>query len=305
MGLVTTASDPNWPSAATLVAASPWPGRRNVGLVGVSTYLTSVTDRSWKSTPEAVREALARFSTWSLDAGVDLADHVGLVDYGDVFDPDGDSGTQRVATHLESRDEGLELMIVLGGDNAATYHAFTGLAGPDLGSFGLVTLDAHHDLREGVSNGSPVRQLLEAGLPGSQVVQVGIADFANSPHYARVARDAGITVVARSELRHREVEEVAAAALAVAGAGGRTVYVDVDLDVADRAEVPGCPSAVPGGLSADDVRRFVRALCADPRVRAIDVTEVDVGRDSEDHRTVRLAALCVLEALVGVAGRAS
>jgi len=305
VGQVSTATDPRWPSAATLVAESPWPARRNVGLVGVSTYLTSVTTRSWKSTPEAVREALTKYSTWSEEAGVDLAEHVGLVDYGDVFDPDGESGTARVAAHLAQRDEGLDLLLVLGGDNAATYHAFVGLAGEDLASFGLVTLDAHHDLRDGVSNGSPVRQLLEAGLPGSQVVQVGIADFANSAQYAAAARDAGVTVIARSELRRREVEEVAAAALAVAGAGGRSVYVDVDLDAADRAVVPGCPAALPGGLSADEVRRFVRAVASDPRVRALDLTEVDVGRDSEDQRTVRLVALCVLEALVGVTARAS
>ena len=44
---------------------------------------------------------------------------------------------------------------------------------------------------------------------------------------------------------------------------------------------------------------MVRRLCADPRVRAIDVTEIDVTRDSPDERTVRLAALVVLEALAG------
>ncbi|MFI5035066.1 MAG: arginase family protein [Acidimicrobiales bacterium] len=301
---MTTAPDPHWPSAASLLGPAPRAGRRNVGLLGVSTYLTSVTPRSWKSTPEAVREALGRYSTWSEEARVDLADHVGVVDYGDVFDPDGESGTARVTAHLARRDPDLDLLVVLGGDNATTYHTFTGLTGGDPASFGLVTLDAHHDLREGVSNGSPVRQLLDAGLPASQVVQVGIADFANSPHYAAVARDAGVTVISRADLRRREIEEAATAALAVAGDGGRAVYVDVDLDVADRAAVPGCPAAVPGGLSADEVRRFVRCAATDPRVRAIDLTEVDVGRDSDDQRTVRLVALCVLEALVGVARRA-
>jgi formiminoglutamase len=36
------------------------------------------------------------------------------------------------------------------------------------------------------------------------------------------------------------------------------------------------------------------------QVRAIDITEIDVQLDSEDQRTVRLAALLVLEALVGL-----
>ena len=82
------------------------------------------------------------------------------------------------------------------------------------------------------------------------------------------------------------------------------VYVDVDLDVVDRAAVPGCPAAVPGGLTADELRCAARLLAgATARVRAIDVTEVDVERDADDERTVRLAALVVLEALAGLARR--
>ena len=38
------------------------------------------------------------------------------------------------------------------------------LSGGEYANYGLVTLDAHLDMRDGVSNGSPVRQLLEDGL---------------------------------------------------------------------------------------------------------------------------------------------
>ncbi len=273
-----------------------------VSLVGVSTYLTSVTPRSWHSTPAAVREALERFSTWSYRDGVDLADVVSVVDRGDVFDPDGEGGTERVASAL-ARDPQAELRIILGGDNAATWHALGALGGDDLGRWGLITLDAHLDLRDGVSNGSPVRQLLAAGLDGSRVVQVGLADFANSPFYAARAVEAGITVWPRDVVRERGIAAVVDDALALAGADGRPIYVDVDLDVADRAIAPGCPAAVPGGLSADELRTAVRRITSDERVRAIDFTEVDVGRDSDDQRTVRLMALLVLEALAGVGRR--
>jgi len=82
------------------------------------------------------------------------------------------------------------------------------------------------------------------------------------------------------------------------------VYVDIDVDVCDRSVVPGCPAAAPGGLSADELRRAVRAVAADSRVRALDITEIDVARDSSDSRTVRLGALLVLEAALGIAKRA-
>jgi formiminoglutamase len=262
-----------------------------------------VTPRSSTSTPAAVRAALKRFSTWSFSDGVDLADTMCVVDYGDVADPDCPGGTERVRQAVGGFDEDLELSAVLGGDNAATWYALQALGGGDLSNYGLVTLDAHLDLRDGESNGSPVRQLLEAGLDGRHVVQVGLADFSNSAFYASRARDEGITIISRDQLRTITVEEAARRALAIAGAGARPVYVDIDMDAADRSVAPGCPAAAPGGFSADEMRRFVRAVTTDPRVSAIDITEIDVERDDPDQRTVRLAALLVLEALAGVRRR--
>ena len=301
MGLVAATHDPLWPAASTLLR-SPSPDRRTVTLLGVPTYATSVTPRSATSAPRAIRAAFARYSTWSYEDDVDIAEVVDLVDLGDVDDPDGPGGGARVASALASGPP-RELSIILGGDNAATFHALAAVAGGDWDSVGLITFDAHHDLREGISNGSPVRQAMAAGLDGAHVVQIGLADFSNSAGYAAAARAAGIHVVARAALRRESLETVLAHALDVASDGGRRVYVDVDLDVADRAVVPGCPAAAPGGLSADDLRRAARLVGADERVVALDVTEIDVARDSDDERTVRLAALVVLEALAGVTRR--
>ena len=92
-------------------------------------------------------------------------------------------------------------------------------------------------------------------------------------------------------------------ALDIAGADGREIYVDLDVDVCDRSVVPACPAAMPGGISADELRQAALLLGADKRVRAIDITEIDAAADSDDQRTVRLAALLVLEAAAGFATR--
>ncbi|MHB8380192.1 MAG: arginase family protein [Acidimicrobiales bacterium] len=298
-----TTHDSKWPSAATLLRADRVVGRRNVALVGVSTYATSVSMRSASSTPAAIRKALERFSTWSFEDQVDLAEVVALVDYGDVDDPDAEGGGERVANALAAVDTNAELTVILGGDNAATWHALRALATESLADFGLITLDAHLDMREGRSNGSPVRQLLEEGLDPLHVVQVGLGDFSNSAAYARDALLAGATIIGRDAFRHEDVAVLARRALEIAGADGRLVYVDVDLDVADQSVVPGCPAAAPGGLSADELRRFVREVTSSRSVVAIDFTEIDAEQDSIDRRTVRLAALLVLEALMGVQRR--
>ncbi len=75
------------------------------------------------------------------------------------------------------------------------------------------------------------------------------------------------------------------------------VHVDLDVDVCDRSVAPGCPASVPGGISALELRTAARVAGVHPDVVSIDLTEVDAAADAPDGRTVRLTALCVLEAV--------
>jgi len=295
-------NDPLWPRAGhwiVPVAAEAAP-KTDLALLGIPAYLTSITPTDAHETPAAVREALLRFSTYSASHGVDVST-LTAVDLGDVTDPDGPEGEARVADAVR-RALDCELLIAIGGDNSITHSVVRGLM-DDVSGCGLVTVDAHHDLRDGVNNGSPVRRLLDAGLPGSHIVQLGIADFSNSAAYAQRAADAGITVVLREDLRPNHLASIVSDALDIAGRGGRPVFVDLDVDVCDRAEGPGCPSARPGGISPDDLRQLAFLFGRDPRVVGIDITEIDAGSDAPDGRTVRLAALLVLEAAAGLCVR--
>ena len=265
---------------------------------------SSITPTGAHATPAAVRDALLRYSTFSASHDVDVAT-LAAVDFGDVEEPDGPEGEARVAEAV-GRAAGARLLVALGGDNSLTYSVMRGLwpAEGELASVGLITVDAHHDLRDGISNGSPVRRLIEAGLPGTNVVQIGIADFSNSAAYAaRAQRSRHPRDHPRRAAPRPRSRDVASHALAIAGAGGRPVFVDIDVDVCDRAAVPGCPSAAPGGISADELRQLAFLLARSPMVRGIDITEIDASIDAPDQRTVRLAALLVLEAAAGLSVR--
>ena len=298
--------DPLWPRASRwIVPAAPEgpPTVADIALLGVPTFRTSITPTKAFVTPTAVREALMRYSTYSWTHDVDVSS-LAAIDLGDLADPDSPDGPERVEAAVAIAAHCCRFLVALGGDNSLTYSVMRGLLGDRLSNSGLVTIDAHHDLRDGNSNGSPVRRLLDAGLPGANVVQIGVADFTNSPAYARRAREAGITVIPRSALRGADLAEVAWRAVDIAGAGGRPVFVDIDVDVCDRAEVPACPSAAPGGISADELRQLAFAVARDPRVLGADLAEIDSTIDAPDGRTVRLAALLVLELAAGVASRA-
>ena len=291
--------DPKWMRANSLFQShNP---SADFALIGVPANQGSITPTNAHQTPDAIRSALVRYSTYSTSNNIDLADG-SFTDLGNVESPDGSEGLARVHSAVKTSLHNHKLLVALGGDNSITYSVASGLWA-DLSNIGLITFDAHHDLRDGESNGSPVWQLIQAGLPGKNIVQIGIADFANSAEYSARAKENGITVFSRSELRTRSIADVVKLALEIAGSGGREIYVDLDVDVCDRSVVPACPAAMPGGISADELRQGAFLLAADKRVRAIDITEIDASIDTADQRTVRLAALLVLEAAAGLASR--
>jgi formiminoglutamase len=296
---VTLPHDDLWPRAGGWPAFGSTSDELDVVVLGVPTWRTSLSPTGAHETPAAVRAALRRFSPALVDGPVDLG-ALRIADAGDVVEPDGPDGEDSVRSLVASARA--RLVVALGGDNSATYATAQGVA-----ATGLITLDAHFDLRDGISNGSPVRRLVEDGLDPARIVQIGIADFANSAAYARRAAEWGITVITLDAVRHRGTADVVAEALEIAGAEARDrvgrIHLDIDVDVCDRSVAPGCPASVPGGLAAWELRSLVRAAASDPRVVGADIVEVDATADTPDGRTVRLAALCVLELVAGTAVR--
>jgi formiminoglutamase len=298
--------DPNWPRAGHWLAPAE-NTRYDVVIVGVPTHQTSLSPTNAHTTPDAIRTALQKYSlSFVQDGSGDSWSHrdlsaLAVADAGNINNPDTDPDhAMQVLRDTASRAGGV---IALGGDNSVTSLVGQATLGDKISQAGLITLDAHFDLRDGHSNGSPVRELLDAGLPGKNIAQVGIADFANSDYYATRARNAGITVIPRDALHGSGLDQAAHKALEVAGRGGGPIHVDIDVDVCDRSVAPATPASVPGGLAAWELRRLVRRFATDPRVASFDITEIDATKDTDDERTIRLAALLVLEILAGVASR--
>ncbi len=286
--------DVNWPRAAAWMLADDGQ-RADLGLLGVPANTTSISATGANSTPEAVREALLRYS---LQSSVGSLEQLRAIDAGNIENPDqNEAATIAKVAELRTRTD---LVLALGGDNSVTYATALGAFGDQLAQAGLITFDAHHDIRHGVSNGSPVRRLIDVGLDPKHIVQIGINDFSNSPAYANEAAELGIRVIHRDELETRSLEDVMAEALAVAGSAGGPIHVDIDVDVCDRAFVPACPAAAPGGITAHQLRKLARLSAADPRVVSVDITEIDATADAPDGRTVRLGALLVLESAAGL-----
>ena len=295
MAAIKLAKDGLWQRANTLF--KPNLKQADIALLGFPVHKSSITPNSCHLAPKAIRSALARYSTYSASSDVDLRD-LKITDLGDVTGADSNNGKKVIAKKVNGLLDKYGLLIALGGDNSITYTVASGLFG-DLSKVGLITLDAHHDLRDGNTNGSPVWRLIQAGLPGKNIVQIGISDFANSKEYSTRAKEAGIFVITRAQLRNKSIQDAMKQAFAHLGRNVDHIYVDLDVDVCDRSVAPASPAATPGGISADELRQAAFLAGANYKVRAVDITEIDPKRDSKDERTVRLAALLVLEIAAG------
>ena len=295
MAAIKLAKDGLWQRANTLF--KPNLKQADIALLGFPVHKSSITPNSCHLAPKAIRSALARYSTYSASNDVDLRD-LKITDLGDVAGADSSNGKKVIAKKVNGLLDKYGLLIALGGDNSITYTVASGLFG-DLSRVGLITLDAHHDLRDGNTNGSPVWRLIQAGLPGKNIVQIGISDFANSKEYSKRAKEAGIFVITRAQLRDKSIADAMKQAFAHLGRNVDHIYVDLDVDVCDRSVAPASPAATPGGISADELRQAAFLAGANYKVRAVDITEIDPKRDSKDERTVRLAALLVLEIAAG------
>src|SRR5215207_6474850 len=146
----------SWKSIADLIGSEG-----QVAILGAPLEAGSVTPGRCDLAPETLRKALRRFSTYDVERGAEL--FFAVRDLGDVpvsglspadgFKPIRDSAAAAVAEH--------RLTLLVGGNHAVTRPAAHALGVP-LAKVGLITLDAHFDMRGtegGPTNGNPIRCL--------------------------------------------------------------------------------------------------------------------------------------------------
>jgi formiminoglutamase len=296
-------NDPHWPRADVWLAQDhPDP---DILVVGVPTSRASLSPSQADLAPLEVRDRFSRFSTFHGEWGIDFGE-VSVRDEGNwpVSELDMHQMPDVVEGLATSLTQG-PLTIYLGGDNAITRPLARSLS-PDRTKVGLITFDAHHDVRTldlGPTNGTPVRGLIEEdGLPGENVAQVGIHSFANSAGYRVYCEEQGVTVFTVADVDQRGIVSVVEDALTVVAVKTDAVHVDVDIDVLDRVFAPACPGSRPGGLGLRDLAEAVRICARNPKVAAIDLVEVDPASD-QDGLTLDVMAHLALSAVAGYAER--
>jgi formiminoglutamase len=298
--------DPRWPRASEWLAGKH--AEKSLGrlaVLGAPIRLGSITPSRCDLAPPAVRSILRKYSCYDVEADTDLhlleARDLGDLPLADVTLED---AMEPISSAVDNAIENADAVVMIGGNNGVTRPGVYGLD-HSLSNCGLITIDAHFDLRDldgGLTNGNPIRALLEDGIPGEKIVQIGIQPFANSRAYADIARSAGITIMTMDQVRAHDVETLLNEALEYLSRITAAIYVDLDIDVLDRSFSPATSGSRPGGLTPWELRRVAWLCGVHPKVRAIDLVEVDPTRDIADV-TLLTTGACLLSFASGLVTR--
>jgi formimidoylglutamase len=288
-----------------------WEGLE-AALIGIPYDGASVVRTGARGGPDAVRRSLMYYTTYSSDEGRAMTDFR-AADVGDV--PVNLTDMTATFTGITKAIAGIVARgaapVSIGGDHSVAFPIMRGLMqalGPGK-RLGVIHFDAHHDLRQAhlgaESSGVPFRKILEmpgTTLAGRNLVQIGMAEFHNSPQLAGYAAEQGVTVIPERAVRREGIDKAVSRALEIAGRGTDAIYCSVDIDSIDQSQAPGTAAPNPCGLDARDVQAALRRIGAHPKAVGFDLVEIAPPFDRDDI-TGRTGAMLVLSFLYGLSTR--
>lgn len=204
----------------------------------------------------AIAGDLPRAATTVLDVPLEAGESLG-------------TGVHRLSTLVRTREmireSFTEGSVLIGGDCSITVAALSALPGPS-DDVAVVWCDAHPDLHtpqtspSGAFSGMALRAILGEGderlalspaVTPSHVIVVG----------SRVVDDAEAEPLATlTRLASTDLESDDALTDAVAATGARRVWIHIDVDVFDPAQVSGVSTAAPFGIDPARLATAIRSL---------------------------------------------
>ena len=194
--------------------------------------------------------------------------------------------------------------LVIGGGHDSSYGVYRGLA--KIHPAAVLAVDAHLDVRptHAPSSGNPFFRMIEAGLAGSDLAQVGLQRVSNTEEHETWLRLQGASLHFLEPGREGRALEAVLGALEAFGRRGRRIQATFDLDAIRAADAPGVSALAPWGLEAGHALQIAQACGACPAVASLDLMELAPALD-RDGQTAKLTALLAAAFLEGRASRPS
>ena len=220
--------------------------------------------------PRAIREASLNIETFSLRTGVDI-EHVPIHDAGDLHIVDDAFQTlSRVEVVTKEIVDADKVPVLIGGEHTITSGAIRSLSG----SVGVVSFDAHGDLRDEygggkISHATVLRRITET-VGTDSVLVLGLRALCKEE--VNFIEEHKIQKLTPWELRSIGLLEATKRVTAFVKRFEH-VYLTIDSDALDPAFAPGVANPEFNGLTPDELITLAMAV-ANERMIGFDLVEV-------------------------------
>ena len=276
-------------------------------IVGVP-FDTSILGRQGaKLGPRSVREGLNACLCYEPGIEVDLSKAPRIADYGDidVIQTNVDETWDRVSAVIAELVGFGKPLVVIGGDHGLTYSIIRGVTRAVEGKLGVISIDAHFDVRVShhgeKGSGVPFRYMLEElseWISPSNFTEFGIGGWLNTRLYHDYLKDQGVRVITAREIWKGNLSTLINEALDRASDGTDAIYLTFDIDAIEGAIVAGTNVPAFGGLSAMEALEIVWEFAQHEKAIAMDVMEVSPSYDPSGL-SERAAASLILNFFAG------
>jgi agmatinase len=242
---------------------------------------TTITRPGSSHGPRALRDASSQYLPYHFDYDLNLADHISLVDCGDVQAIPGSAEKTFAAAEadLDEMYKAGVMPIIIGGEHSTTIPGAASFARSKKGPLGLVMFDTHLDTApdmggEKLTHCAPITRTLELSQFSSKnTVILGMHGPANPVEERRWLEKNGVRMYTIEEIMDRGIREVTREAMEIAWDGTEGVYLTVDLDCLDACFVPGTCAPEPGGLTSRELLSSLK-IVGEYGFSAFDIAEV-------------------------------
>lgn len=239
-----------------------------IAVVGVLFDEFSSFLRGAAKAPPLIRKAFhSDSSNYFTESGVDLKNHSGWNDAGDLQLPSGKEAITDIEAGVGKLLLGNEKIFSLGGDHSISYPIIKAVS-KKYGKLNILHVDAHPDLYDNFegnkfSHACPFARIMEEGL-AARLVQVGIRTM--NKHQREQADRFGVEVIEMKNWQDFYGTKF-----------DGPVYLSLDMDAIDPAFAPGVSHYEPGGFTSREIISILQRI--EGNVIGADLVEFNPARD--------------------------
>jgi formiminoglutamase len=248
--------------------------------------------------PDSFLKSLDKIGpTLNLEFDIDLRDLI-IYNYGNINNNLSLQNAHKLLTDTISTFPKYKIPFVIGGSNDQSYYNWKGLYNIYQEDIDVININAYLGINPCKNNnshsGTPFRELLEDPNFKGQLFEFAVQGAQNDTDLYKYTKSKGAKILWLSQIITDPEEEFRKI---LDQCKSNHIFVSFDIDSIKGSDAPGVSYPSPIGLSAENALRICYHSGLSPKVRMIDVSELNP--EIENYRTPKLVAMMFYYFLLG------